>query len=171
MAVGPGRAVLACVVLALLAFAGPADAKKKKKKKGPGGGKTSVTYGGAAEKNGFNNGETDEEFRQRLLGSKAPQLQRIVTGVDPRLQAEEMKAVKRIEETHRRTQEILSVKNRQQRSDLEKRAARQQQEEDVSVASNCLSADVLSHPTGRPDRDAAVVTQRRSRRRPPTFAN
>ena len=29
--------------------------------------------------------ETDEEFRQRLLGSDAPQMQRIVTGVDPRL--------------------------------------------------------------------------------------
>jgi hypothetical protein len=29
--------------------------------------------------------ETDEEFRARLLGSDAPQMQRIVTGVDPRL--------------------------------------------------------------------------------------
>jgi hypothetical protein len=33
--------------------------------------------------------ESDEEFRERLLGSKAPQLQRIVTGVDPRLADEE----------------------------------------------------------------------------------
>ena len=31
-----------------------------------------------------------------------------------RLQSEEMKAVRRIEETHRRTQEILAVKMRQQ---------------------------------------------------------
>ena len=55
-----------------------------------------------------------------------------------RLQAEEMKAVKRIEETHRRTQEILSVKNRQQRSDLEKRAARQQQEEELEAHRQAL---------------------------------
>ena len=33
--------------------------------------------------------ESDEEFRERLLGSDTPQAQRIVTGVDPRLAAAE----------------------------------------------------------------------------------
>jgi len=37
-----------------------------------------------------------------------------------RLQSEEMKAVRRIEETHRRTQEILAVKMRQQQVDYER---------------------------------------------------
>ena len=50
-----------------------------------------------------------------------------------RLQTEEMKAVKRIEETHRRTHEILSVKNRQQRTELEKRAQRVAQEEELEM--------------------------------------
>jgi hypothetical protein len=36
--------------------------------------------------------ESDEEFRQRLLGSDTPQAQRIVTGVDPRLAAAEAEA-------------------------------------------------------------------------------
>ena len=41
-----------------------------------------------------------------------------------RLQAEEMKSVKRIEETHRRTQEILLLKTRQQQGELEKEAVK-----------------------------------------------
>ena len=45
-----------------------------------------------------------------------------------RLQAEEMKSVKRIEETHRRTQEILLLKTRQQQGELEKEAVKHEEE-------------------------------------------
>ena len=59
-----------------------------------------------------------------MLGAKRARMKveadrQVLANRIARLQAEEMKAVKRIEETHRRTQEILSVKNRQQRSELE----------------------------------------------------
>ena len=45
-----------------------------------------------------------------------------------RLQSEEMKAVRRIEETHRRTQEILAVKMRQQQVEYERHMAKVEHE-------------------------------------------
>ena len=53
-----------------------------------------------------------------LTGSRAPS--QILANRIARLQSEEMKAVKRIEETHRRTQEILAVKMRQQQLEIER---------------------------------------------------
>ena len=67
---------MAFVVAALLVCV-PVEGKKKAAKKKA-----------AVDKSGFINGESDEEFRTRLLGSNAPQAQRIVTGSDPRLSDE-----------------------------------------------------------------------------------
>ncbi len=53
-----------------------------------------------------------------LTGAHAPP--QILANRIARLQSEEMKAVKRIEETHRRTQEILAVKMRQQQLEIER---------------------------------------------------
>ena len=81
------RLVLVFCLVALLS-ATSVDAKKKKKKKvvKKEKGRTSVSFGGA-EQDGFELGETDEEFRMRLTGSKTPQAQKIVTGTDPRKKA------------------------------------------------------------------------------------
>jgi len=48
-----------------------------------------------------------------------------------RLQAEEMRSVKRIEETHKKTQEILQMKARHQQSEFEKEASKMGQEDAV----------------------------------------
>uniref|UniRef100_A0A7S4JDE7 Uncharacterized protein n=1 Tax=Prymnesium polylepis TaxID=72548 RepID=A0A7S4JDE7_9EUKA len=48
-----------------------------------------------------------------------------------RLQAEELRATKRIEETHRRTQEILAAKNRHHQHELHKEQARVEHEQMV----------------------------------------
>ena len=45
-----------------------------------------------------------------------------------RLQSEELRATKRIEQTHRRTQEILDAKNRHHHQQTEKERARMEQE-------------------------------------------
>ena len=80
------RLLLLVVVAALLSTEAEAGKKKKKVKKKKKG-KTSVSFGDAEAK-GFGLGESDEEFLQRLTGSDAPQMQRIVTGVDPRKKQE-----------------------------------------------------------------------------------
>ena len=46
-------------------------------------------------------------------------------------QAEEVKAVRRIEETHRRTHEILAVKTRHQQTEFERQAARTTHEDEM----------------------------------------
>ena len=81
------RRLLLLVCFAVLLTVSVVDAKKKKKKKKKSKGKTSVSYGDA-EKDGFQEGESDEEFLMRLTGSSTPQSQRIVTGVDPRKKPE-----------------------------------------------------------------------------------
>ena len=80
------RRLLLLVCFAALLTVSVVDAKKKKKKKKLKG-KTSVSYGDA-EKHGFQEGESDEEFLKRLTGSSTPQSQRIITGVDPRKKPE-----------------------------------------------------------------------------------
>ena len=64
-----------------------------------------------------------------MLGAKRARMKveadrQVLVNRISRLQSEEMKAVKRIEETHCRTQEVLAVKNRQQRAELDKRVRR-----------------------------------------------
>lgn len=55
-----------------------------------------------------------------------------------RLEAEELRAIKRIEETHRRTQEILAIKARHQQSDYEKQLSRLGQDEAVERHKHAL---------------------------------
>ena len=78
-----------------------------------------------------------------MLGAKRARMKveadrQVLVNRISRLQSEEMKAVKRIEETHCRTQEVLAVKNRQQRAELEKRAARVQQETELELHREAL---------------------------------
>ncbi len=113
------KKLLLVAVLTLLLLADSAEAGKKKKKKvkkkqkGP----TSVSFG-AAEEKGFELGESDEEFMQRLTGSDRPQAARIVTGVDPRKKGEkeppkeltpEQKAAQAKKEEGRRTTELWKL--------------------------------------------------------------
>ena len=117
MVVAPKKMLLVAV-LALLLLADPAEAgKKKKKAKKKKKGKTSVSFGGAEDK-GFELGESDEEFMQRLTGSDRPQAARIVTGVDPRKKGEveapkeltpEQKAAAQKKEEGRRTTELWKL--------------------------------------------------------------
>ena len=112
------KKLLVVAVLALLLLADPVEAGKKKKKvKKKKKGKTSVSFGGAEAK-GFELGESDEEFMQRLTGSDRPQAARIVTGVDPRKKGEkeapkelteEQKAAKAKQEEGRRTTELWKL--------------------------------------------------------------
>ena len=78
-----------------------------------------------------------------MLGAKRARMKveadrQVLVNRISRLQSEEMKAVKRIEETHCRTQEVLAVKNRQQRAELDKRAARVQQETELELHREAL---------------------------------
>ena len=79
-----------------------------------------------------------------MLGAKRARMKveadrQVLVNRISRLQSEEMKAVKRIEETHCRTQEVLAVKNRQQRAELDKRAARVQQETELELHREALA--------------------------------
>jgi len=58
-----------------------------------------------------------------------------------RLQSEEVKAVRRIEETHRRTQEILSVKTRHQVIDYERQVARTVQDDEMEKHRQALNME------------------------------
>jgi len=55
-----------------------------------------------------------------------------------RLQAEEMRSVKRIEETHKKTQEILAMKARHQQSEFEKEASKIGQEDAIDKHKQAL---------------------------------
>ena len=115
------KKLLVVGVLALLLLADGVDAGKKKKKKkkvkNKDNGPTSVSFGGAEGK-GFDLGESDKEFMQRLTGSDRPQAARIVTGVDPRKKGEkeapkeltpEQKAAAETKELGRRTTELWKL--------------------------------------------------------------